>query len=85
MFNSYYSLDTVVRNLLEFPVIRALIDGNLLLVSTGISMEHLPPSKQTNARALNTQIFSSVMGLMLNLCEKEEKRGMNKEIGKKNI
>ena len=54
MFNSYYSLDTVVRNLLEFPVIRALIDGNLLLVSTGISMEHLPPSKQTNARALNT-------------------------------
>ena len=54
MFNSYYSLDTVVRNLLEFPVIRALIDGNLLLVSTGISMEHFPPSKQTNARALNT-------------------------------
>ena len=85
MFNSYYSLDIVVKNLLKFPVVRALIDGNLLLVSTGISMEHLPPSKHTNARALNTQIFSSVMGLMLNLCEKEEKRGMNKEIGKKNI
>lgn len=38
-----------------------------MLVSTGIFMEHLPPSKQTIARALKTYTFSSVIGLMLNL------------------
>lgn len=38
-----------------------------MLVSTGIFMEHLPPSKHTIARALKTYTFSSVIGLMLNL------------------
>lgn len=46
---------------------RALIEGSFVLVSTGIFMEHLPPSKQTIARALKTYTFSSVIGLMLNL------------------
>lgn len=56
-----------LTNLLKSPVMRALIEGSFVLVSTGIFMEHLPPSKQTIARALKTYTFSSVIGLMLNL------------------